>query len=67
MCDKAVSTYPSKIQFVPDRFKTQEMCDKAVDTCPFELDSVPDWYVTQELCDKVVCEDLFMLKYYHDK
>lgn len=25
MCDKAVSTHPSIIQFVPDLFKTQEM------------------------------------------
>ena len=30
------------MQFVPDRFKTQEMCDKAVDTCPFVTDSVLD-------------------------
>ena len=47
MCDKAVCTDPSKIQFVPDRFKTQEMCNKAVDTGPFLFDSVPDRYVTQ--------------------
>ena len=25
MCGKAVNTYPSTIQFFPDRFKTQEM------------------------------------------
>ena len=28
MCDKAVSTYPSTIKFVPKYFITQEMCDK---------------------------------------
>ena len=28
MCDKAVSTYPSTIKFVPGCYKTQEMCDK---------------------------------------
>ena len=30
MCDKAVSTYPSTIKFVPECFMTQEMCNKAV-------------------------------------
>ena len=57
----------SAIQFIPHRFKAQEMCDKAVDTCLFVFDSVPDWYITQELCNKVVSEDPCMLKYCHDK
>ena len=26
MCNKSVSTHPSAIQFVHDRFKTQEIC-----------------------------------------
>ena len=30
MCDKAVSTYPLTIKFVPDSFMIQVMCDKAV-------------------------------------
>ena len=30
MCDKAVNTYHSTIQFVPDCYNTQEMCDEAV-------------------------------------
>ena len=30
------------MQFLPDRYKTQEMCDKVVGTCPFVFDSVPD-------------------------
>ena len=33
MCDKAVDTYPSAIQFVPECYNTQKICDKAVDTC----------------------------------
>ena len=33
MCDKAVDTYPSTIQFVPKCYKTQEMCYKAVHRC----------------------------------
>ena len=42
MCNKAVGTYPSPIQFVSECYKTQEMCDTAVDTCPCVFDSVPD-------------------------
>ena len=46
MCNKAVGSYPSAIQFVSDWYKTQEMCDKAIDTCFFVFDSVPDQYIT---------------------
>ena len=53
------------VNYVPDRFKTQEMRDKAVDTFPFVLDSVPDHYITQQLCDKVVSKDPYV-KYSHD-
>ena len=49
MCDKAVATYLSAIQFVPDRQKTPKTCDKAVDTCPFVFDSVPHRYTTQKI------------------
>ena len=35
MCDKAVNTYPSTIQLVPDRCMSQEICDEAADKCPF--------------------------------
>ena len=35
MCDKAVITYPSTIQFVPECCKTQEAYDKAVNRCSF--------------------------------
>ena len=41
MCIKPVSTYPSKLQLVPDRFKTQEMYDTAIDGCLFVFDFVP--------------------------
>ena len=53
------------MQFVSDRFKTQEMCDEAIDTCSFVFDSIR--YMNQELCDKVASEDSSMLKYYHDE
>ena len=42
MCNKAVGTCSSVIQFVAKCFKTKGMCNKAVDTCPFVFDSVPD-------------------------
>ena len=42
MSIKAVDTYPSAIQFVPDLYKTQEMCFKAVNTCLFVFDYLPD-------------------------
>ena len=42
MYDKAVGTYASTIQFVPDPYRTPEMCDGVVDTCSFVFGSVPD-------------------------
>ena len=55
MLNNTISTYPSTIQVLPDRFKTKEMFDQA-DT----FHSVGDG----EFCDKVVlkifdlCSDL---------
>ena len=33
MCDKAVVSYPSAIQIVPECYKTQEMWNKSVNIC----------------------------------
>ena len=64
MCDKAVNTSISAIQFLPPKcYKIQKMCDKAADTCRFACDSVPDQYETQEMCHKVASNDLFVLEY----
>ena len=41
MCNEAVDSYPSAIQFVIDWYKTQEMRNKEVDTC-LSSGSVPD-------------------------
>ena len=60
MCNKAIRTYPSTIQFV-----TKIICCKPIDT--FLFDFVPDRHMTQELCDKFVAEELFMLKYCPDR
>ena len=58
MCDKAVDTYPLTIEYVPDRFKTQEeMCNKAVDKHHFVFDSVHDQFKTHKMCDKTVSDD----------
>ena len=35
MCEKAVNTHPSTIQFVPESYKTQTICDKDVNRCYF--------------------------------
>ena len=43
------------------------MSHKAVDKCPFVFDYVPDQYKPQEMCDKIVSDDLFKLKYCHDR
>ena len=55
MCDKAVNTHLSAIQFIPECYKTQEMCDKAVNRCFFI--SISELYKTQEMSDRVVSED----------
>ena len=72
MCNKAVDTYPSAMQFVPDQYKAQGMSVKVIDPCHFFLsfllfDSVPEKSKTQEMCDKVVSKDSFMLKYCLDR
>ena len=41
-CGKTVDTYPCKIKFVPEYYKTQVMCNKAVSRCFFVFDSIPD-------------------------
>ena len=61
MCNKAVDTSSSAIQFVSKCCKTQEICDKAADACTFVFYCIPDQYETQEICDKVVSKDPFML------
>ena len=63
MCDKAVNTHPSTIQFVPECYKTQEISDKTVNMCFFVFISIPEWYKTQDMFGKVVSEDPFLIVY----
>ena len=49
MCKKAIDTYPSAIQFVPDQYKTQEMSDKVISKESFMLNYCLDRYNTQEM------------------
>ena len=42
MCNNAVNTHGSTIEYIPDRFKIQEMCEKAVDRCFLVFYSVLD-------------------------
>ena len=48
ICDKAVSTYPSTVQFVPNCYKTQEMCDEAFKKYFIEFIDIPYWYKTHK-------------------
>ena len=42
MFDEAVGDCPSTTEYVPDRFKTQEMCYRVISDDPFSLQHVPD-------------------------
>ena len=44
MDNKAVGSYPSVTQFVPECFMSQEMYNEAVNICPFIYGFVPDQY-----------------------
>ena len=67
MWNKALNTYLSMIQFIPECYKTQEISNKTVDTFLFVFHSAPDQYMTQEMSDKVVSKEPFMLKYDLDR
>ena len=63
ICDKAVNTHPSTIQFVPECYKIQEMCDESAFFFFFVFDSISDQYKTQKMCNRVVSEDLLLIVY----
>ena len=69
MCIKAAETGPWQLEYVPDRFKTQEMCNKAVHVDPCLLNYVPDWFVTREQInrwydDDYHCNDNEIIEWY---
>ena len=49
MYDKAVDECPWSFEYLPDRFKTQEMCNKAVDKYTWLFKYVPDIFKTQRM------------------
>ena len=49
MRNKAVDNYAHALEFVPDRYKTQEMGIKAVDNYLSTIKYVPYQYKTQEM------------------
>ena len=67
LSNEVADIFTSAIQFVLDRYNTQEMCVKGADTCSFVFDSVPDQYKTLEMNDKGAFKDPFMLQYCLDK
>ena len=48
------SVDPYSLEFVPDRFKTEEMCNKAMRREPYTQRYVPDHLMTQEMCNKAL-------------
>ena len=67
MCNKAVNTSPSAMQFISEYYKTKEMCVQAVDFCPFVFNSVLDLYTTQEMCHNAVFNYPFILQFCLDR
>ena len=61
MCNKAILKNGGTLEFVHERYKSQEMYDKAVNTCLFVFVSVPDRWKTQEMCNGVVFKDTLLL------
>ena len=49
---KTIRISPNSLEFVPRRFKTQEMCEKAVERRPHALEYVPEKCKTREICKK---------------
>ena len=56
MCDTAVAHNPRVLDYIPDKFKTQEMYIKAVEIDPLQLRHVCDEFKTQKMCIKAVKE-----------
>ena len=66
MCDKAVNTHSSTIEYVPDQFKTQEKFDKIISDDPFKLKFCYLKYKSQDICNKAVDDFLPAVKFVPD-
>ena len=58
--NKAINTYHSTMQFVPECYRIQEMCDKAVNTCflyliLFPIDIKLKKYLTELFLKILIC------------
>ena len=47
--------HPMVLEYIPDKYKTEEMCKKAVDKEPEVLQYVPDYFVSQKMLVNPVC------------
>ena len=55
------------MEFVPDKYKTQEMCDKAIAEGPWSLIYVPDWFVMlHEMCYEDYSRDVTPEPWHYD-
>ena len=55
--ERAVEADPSRLEDVPEQFKTQEICNRAVNKKPYSLKYVPERFKTQEMCNRAVKAD----------
>ena len=66
MCTGAVKKSAWSLQYVPDRFKRQEMCTDAVKKGAWLLEYVPDCFKMQEMCTDAVEKGAWMFEYVSD-
>ena len=50
------------MNYIPDRYKTQEISDRAVSEDPFLITYCLNKYITQKMCDEAVDDFLATLK-----
>ena len=63
MCGKTADDNPDGLEYVSNRYKTQEMCNKAINDYSIAIEFVPDRYKSQKMCDRVVLKSPFSLRY----
>ena len=61
VCNTVLSMNPCNLEFVPDRFKTEEMCNEKAHRKSCALRYVPGHLKTQEMCEEAVRIDPWLL------
>ena len=63
MCEKAILKDSDTLQFVPERYVTQEMCERVIKKEPWLLELVPDQHITQETCERAAKRSPWLLEF----